>query len=153
LAFKPAGLRWHRWFTFVIISFIFHNLVPADQAMMQQINFLANIAVRGLLTGGLGAMRLSVDGADAQIMLPSFFFYQPDRSYSRPRPLLFSIPATATQRMAQSVADLCAGAAVDIDADTGNPPGRWLGHPCRCRRHHHGLDLHGFRGQQFKKVC
>jgi putative oxidoreductase len=53
-------------FTFVI-SFIFHNFwgVPADQVMMQQINFFKNIAVvGGLLTVvAWGAGAWSVDGA------------------------------------------------------------------------------------------
>lgn len=53
-------------FTFVI-SFIFHNFwgVPADQVMMQQINFFKNIAVvGGLLTvAAWGAGAWSVDGA------------------------------------------------------------------------------------------
>ena len=52
-------------FTFVI-SFIFHNFwaVPADQVMMQQINFFKNMAVvGGLLTVvAWGAGRWSVDG-------------------------------------------------------------------------------------------
>jgi putative oxidoreductase len=53
-------------FTFVI-SFIFHNFwaVPADQVMMQQINFFKNMAVvGGLLTVvAWGAGRWSLDGA------------------------------------------------------------------------------------------
>lgn len=53
-------------FTFVI-SFIFHNFwgVPADQVMVQQINFFKNMAVvGGLLTVmAWGAGRWSLDGA------------------------------------------------------------------------------------------
>jgi len=56
-------------FTFVI-SFIFHNFwgVPADQVMMQQINFFKNMAVvGGLLTVvAWGAGRWSVDGLKGQ---------------------------------------------------------------------------------------
>ena len=56
-------------FTFVI-SFIFHNFwgVPADQVMMQQINFFKNMAVvGGLLTVVVwGAGRWSVDGLKGQ---------------------------------------------------------------------------------------
>jgi putative oxidoreductase len=52
-------------FTFVI-SFIFHNYwaVPADQVMMQQMNFFKNLAIAGGLFGfaAFGGGAWSVDG-------------------------------------------------------------------------------------------
>lgn len=52
-------------FTF-IISFIFHNYwaVPADQVMMQQMNFYKNLAIAGGLFGfaAFGGGAWSVDG-------------------------------------------------------------------------------------------
>lgn len=69
-----------RWAALIIAlwliptTYVFHNFwsVPADQAMMQEINFMKNVSIFGamLLLMAFGPGRMSVDGRTAGTAAP-----------------------------------------------------------------------------------